>query len=185
MAALIAGIRQRGLKVAVATSSKKKEFETTQKSAGVDWSHLFDVIATGDDAKESKPAPGILEAAIRKLNLSPTQCVMVGDTPYDADTARDAGVVCLGVTCGEMNDENTLRASGMRKVYRDPADIAAHLDEALRIASPGSLVLGQELIESLMREALAAAQEGLDRGEVPIGCIIARGDGTIIAQSAQ
>jgi HAD superfamily hydrolase (TIGR01509 family) len=183
VAALIAGVRQRGLKVALATSSKKKELEITQKSAGVDWSHLFDVIATGDDAEESKPAPAILEAAIRKLNLCPAECLMVGDTPYDADTARDAGVVCFGVTCGGMNDQRTLRASGMRKVYRDPADIAAHLDEALQIASPGSAVLTQMLIESLMQKALAAAREGLERGEVPIGCIIARGDGTVIAEA--
>lgn len=183
VAALIAGIRKHGLKVALATSSKKKELEITQKSAGVDWSHLFDVIATGDDAEESKPAPAILEAAIHKLKLSPAQCAMVGDTPYDADTARDAGVVCLGVTCGGMNDQRTLRATGMRKVYRDPADIAAHLDEALRIASPGSAVLTQELIESLMQKALAAARQGLDRGEVPIGCIIARGDGVVIAEA--
>ncbi len=106
---------------------------------------------------------------------------MVGDTPYDADTARDAGAVCLGVTCGGMNDQKTLRASGMRKVYRDPVDILDHLDEALRIASPGSAILTQALIETLMREALAIAKQAIDHGEIPIGCVIARGDGVIIA----
>jgi len=34
----------------------------------------------------------------------------------------------------------------------------------------------------LMKAALAIAREGLDAGEVPIGCVIARGDGTIIAR---
>jgi HAD superfamily hydrolase (TIGR01509 family) len=179
--ALLAAVRQRGLKLALATSSKKNELRTTQKSAGVDWSKCFDVIATGDDAAESKPAPAILEVAIRKLNLSPAQCAMVGDTPYDADTARDAGAICLGVTCGGMNDQKTLRATGMRKVYRDPADIEAQIDMALRIASPGSAVVNQQLIESLMLEALKVARQGLDRGEMPIGCVIARGDGRIIA----
>jgi tRNA(adenine34) deaminase len=106
---------------------------------------------------------------------------MVGDTPYDADTARDAGAICLGVTCGGMNDRKTLRATGMRQVYRDPADLDKHLDEALRIASPGSAVLDKKLGESLMREALKVARQGLDRGEMPIGCVIARGDGRIIA----
>jgi HAD superfamily hydrolase (TIGR01509 family) len=179
---LLTNMAKRGLKLALATSSKKKELKITQQSAGVDWFSHFDVIATGDDAAESKPAPGILQAAVRKLKLSPAQCAMVGDTPYDADTARDAGVVCLGVTCGGMNDQKTLRATGMRKVYRDPADIAEHLDEALRIASPGSAVLAQKLIESLMNQALEMARQGLDSGEVPIGCVIARGDGTIIAR---
>jgi HAD superfamily hydrolase (TIGR01509 family) len=179
---LLTAIRKRGLKLAIATSSKKKELQLNLRSAGVDWTKYFDVIATGDDASESKPAPAILEVAIQRLKLSPGQCLMVGDTPYDADTARDAGTVCFGVTCGGMNDEKTLRAAGMRKVYRDPTDINAHLDEAIRIASPGSAILTQDLIESLMKEALAVAREGLNSGEVPIGCVIARGDGTIIAR---
>jgi tRNA(adenine34) deaminase len=148
----------------------------------VDWTNHFDVIATGDDVSESKPAPAILEVAIKKLKLSPAQCVMVGDTPYDADTARDAGTVCFGVTCGGMNDEKTLRAVGMRQVYRDPIDISAHLDEAIRVASPGSALLTQNLIETLMKTALGVAREGLDSGEMPIGCVIARGDGTIVAR---
>jgi HAD superfamily hydrolase (TIGR01509 family) len=179
---LLNALRKRGIKLAIATSSKKKELQTTQRSAGVDWTGDFDVIATGDDASQSKPAPAILEVAISKLKLSPAQCVMVGDTPYDADAARDAGAVCFGVTCGGANDEKILRAAGMRKVYRDPAEIAAHLDDAVRIASPGSADLTRKAIDSLMKEALAAAREGLDRGEVPIGCVIARGDGTVIAR---
>jgi len=179
---LLTAIRKRGLKLAIATSSKKKELQTTQRSAGVDLTNHFDVIATGDDASESKPSPAILEVAIRKLKLSPAQCMMIGDTPYDAETAREAGTVCFGVTCGGMNDEKTLRAAGMRKIYRDPADIHAHLDEAVKIASRGSAILTQNAIEILMNEALLVAREGLDAGEVPIGCVIARGDGTIIAR---
>ncbi len=181
--ALLTAIRERGLRLAIATSSKKSELATTQRSAGIDLSLHFDVIATGDDSKESKPHPGILQAAIRKLHLSPPECAMVGDTPYDADTARDAGAICLGVTCGGMNDKATLHASGMRAVYRDPADIVAHLDDALRIASPGAAVLDTRLVESLMREALAVARQGLESGEVPIGCVIARGDGMVVARA--
>jgi HAD superfamily hydrolase (TIGR01509 family) len=179
---LLADLRRRGLKLALATSSKPGELRSTQRSAGVDWSEQFDVVATGEDASESKPAPDILQAAIKKLKINPARCLMVGDTPYDADTSRDAGAVCFGVTCGGMNDAKSLRGAGMRMVYRDPADIAAHLDEALRIASPGPLVLTQQLIDTLMQEALAVARQGMDRGEVPIGCVIARGDGSVIAR---
>jgi len=179
---LFATLRRKGLKLALATSSKKNELKITQKSAGVDWSSEFDVIVTGDDADESKPSPDLLDTAARKLQLSPAQCLMIGDTPYDAQSARDSGIVCFGVTCGGMNDAKTLRASGMRNVYRDAADINAHVDHALQVASPGEAILTQDLIESLMREALTIARQGLERGEVPIGSIIARGDGTVIAR---
>ncbi len=39
------------------------------------------------------------------------------------------------------------------------------------------------LAESLMREALAAAREGMGAGEAPIGCVLARGDGSIVARA--
>jgi len=179
---LLTAIRQRGLKLALATSSKQAELDVTLKSARVDWLHQFDQIATGDDAADSKPAPAILQVAIQKLKMAPTQCAMIGDTPYDADCARDAGAISLGVTSGQMNDEKTLRATGMRKIYADPLDMHAHLDELLHIASPGPAILTQEAVESLMREALAVAREGLSKGEAPIGCVIARGDGRVIAR---
>lgn len=179
---LLVKLRRRGLKLALATSSKKNELATTQRSAGVQWSSDFDVIVTGDDADESKPSPDLLETAAKKLHMSPAQCLMIGDTPYDAESSRDAGFVCFGVTCGGMNDAKKLRDSGMRKAFCDPADIAAHVDEMLRIASPGEAIFTHGLIESLMHEALAIARQGMERGEVPIGSIIARGDGTIIAR---
>jgi tRNA(adenine34) deaminase len=104
---------------------------------------------------------------------------MVGDTPHDAEAAKHAGVVLLGVTCGG-HEPTTLRRAGARATYRDPADLLAHLDDALRIASPGTAHLTQKMLEDLMRRALAAAEEATHAGEVPIGALLARGDGSVI-----
>jgi tRNA(adenine34) deaminase len=41
----------------------------------------------------------------------------------------------------------------------------------------------QKLTERLMLDALGVAREGMIAGEAPIGCVIARGDGTIIARA--
>jgi tRNA(adenine34) deaminase len=43
--------------------------------------------------------------------------------------------------------------------------------------------MDRALAESLMREALAAAREGMAAGEAPIGCVLARGDGTVVARA--
>jgi tRNA(Arg) A34 adenosine deaminase TadA len=43
--------------------------------------------------------------------------------------------------------------------------------------------MDRELAESLMREALAVARAGMDAGEAPIGCVLARGDGAIVARA--
>ena len=178
---LLAALRERGLKTVLATSSNASQLETTERASGVAWRELVDAYTTADDAEQSKPAPDIVTAAYRKLKLSPAQCAMIGDTPHDAKSAKHAGVVLLGVLAGG-HEPATLLAAGARRTWRDPADLLAHLDDALRTASPGSAHLTQQRLEDLMRGALMAAEEGMNAGEVPIGCVLARGDGEMIAR---
>jgi tRNA(adenine34) deaminase len=40
----------------------------------------------------------------------------------------------------------------------------------------------RRLVERLMLDALSVAREGMMAGEAPIGCVLARGDGTIVAR---
>lgn len=173
--------RRRGLKTAIATSADRKYFDAICKSAGVDLKARVDLITTADDAKNSKPAPDILEATCKKLKISVAECALIGDTPYDAESAKRAGVVCLGVLSGG-NDEDVLRSAGARRVYKDVAQILKKLDRVLEIASPGESKITDELQKKLMREALKVARDGVKNGEAPIGCVLARGDGTILAR---
>lgn len=179
---LFTELRRRGLRTILATSSKMKELETTQKSAGLDLTKLVDDVVTADDAEKSKPHPDLVQAGVKKSGVSPAQCMMLGDTPYDAESSRGGGIVMMGVTCGGLNDEKTLRAAGARAVYRDPADLLAHLDDALQLASPGPAHLTWDILHNLMRQALDTAREGLEAGQAPIGCVLARGDGSILAR---
>ena len=178
---LIDALKKRGLRLVLATSSKKETFDATVRSCGIDFRELIPDMVTGDDAEATKPAPDLVLAAVAKLGLSPAQCAMVGDTPYDALACRHAGVVCIGLTTGGF-DTHTLIEAGARMTYRDPADLLEHLDDALRRASPGPARLTRVALEGLMREALAAAEDGMRAGEAPIGCVLARGDGTIVAR---
>ena len=180
---LVAELKSRRLKLVLATSSGEKHLKTIAEASGTDFAKLVGEVVTADDAEESKPAPDLMAAAVKKLGLSPAQCAAVGDTPYDAQSAKGAGVVCLGLTCGGYPDaEAQLRRAGARAVFRDPADLLADLDRALDAASPGTAHLTQTVLELLMRRALDAAREGMDAGEVPIGCVLARGDGTVVAR---
>ena len=177
---LIAELHRRGLKTVLATSSNAKQLELNEKASGLKVTELVDAVVQADDIETSKPAPDVVTAAVKKLKLSPAQCVMVGDTPFDAEAAKHGGVSFLGVTCGGHRPD-VLYRRGARAVYKDPADLLAHLDAALRTASPAPAHLTQEVLEKLMREALAVAREGMKAGEAPIGALLARGDGTILA----
>ena len=178
---LLAELRQRGMKLVLASSSKKDEIEAVEKNTDVGWTGMFDAVTSADDAESSKPAPDLIHAAVKKLKMSPAQCAMVGDTPYDAIACRNAGVVCLGVLSGRCHTREQIRKGGARAVYKSTAEILGHLDGVLELASPGSARMSQTLLESLMSEALDVAREGMAAGEAPIGALLARGDGTIIA----
>ena len=178
---LLAELRGRGIKTVLATSSGRKQLKVNAEASGFPAAELVDEVVNADDIQTSKPAPDLVLAAVRKLKMSPAQYAMVGDTPHDAEAAKNAGVICLGVTCGGRTPAELLRA-GARATWRDPADLLAHLDEAMTIASPGPAHLTSETLERLVREAIDAAREGMNHGEVPIGAVLARGDGTIIAR---
>jgi HAD superfamily hydrolase (TIGR01509 family) len=131
---LFQALRQRGIRTALATSSNKKHLQATCDSAGIDLSSLADVLVTKEEAEASKPAPDLVIAASEKLNLTPAECAMVGDTVYDAQACRHAGVVFLGLLSGETAADVLLKA-GACEVWRDTGHLYADLDQALEIAS--------------------------------------------------
>lgn len=180
-AELLEDLRRRGLKIAVATSGKKEFLEALETASGLDISGTCDVLVTSDDAENSKPRPDIIVAAVKKLGLSPAQCAFVGDTPHDAIACRAAGVVCLGVESGGHTAE-VLRSNGARAVWTDIGALHDELDAALKQAAPATVALTHAKLESLMREALQAARDGVAAGEVPIGCVLADGSGTVVAR---
>jgi HAD superfamily hydrolase (TIGR01509 family) len=180
---LLAALRDRGIRTALATSSAKQHLDATFESAGVDLREHVDEVVNKDDVERSKPDPDVVVAALDKLRLSPAQCAMVGDTPHDAEAAKRAGVVTLGILAGALNDARALVGAGARRVWRDPAHLLAELDDALRTASPGAAHLSWDVLERLTGDALAAAEEGLAAGEVPVGCVIADGDARVIARA--
>jgi beta-phosphoglucomutase-like phosphatase (HAD superfamily)/tRNA(Arg) A34 adenosine deaminase TadA len=178
---LLKEFRRRGLKMVLATSSNGEQLNTTLEVSGLRLRELVDAVVGADDAEQSKPAPDIVAAAVKKLDMSPAQCAMLGDTPYDGESSKHAGVVCLGLLCGG-HEPTTLLEAGARATFKDPADLLARLDDALRIASPGPAHLTQATLEGLMRQALDVARQGLAAGELPIGCVLARGDGSVVAR---
>jgi beta-phosphoglucomutase-like phosphatase (HAD superfamily) len=72
-------VRDAGLRIAVASSAKKDELEKYLDIAGI--ADLVDVTTSSDDVEESKPAPDIFEAVLKKLGMGGGDAVAIGDTP--------------------------------------------------------------------------------------------------------
>ncbi len=131
---LLDELRCREIAIAIATSSDMKYVDAVMKSAGTDLRKQVDETTSADDVGASKPDPDVLLAAVTKLKSSPGACVMVGDTPHDGEACRRAGVTFVGVTCGG-SDAATLLKAGAQSVWRDPAEVLKHLDEALGVSA--------------------------------------------------
>jgi HAD superfamily hydrolase (TIGR01509 family) len=117
-----------GKKLALASSATGPELKEYKERLGI--ADLLDAHTSADDAEKSKPDPDIFLAALQRLgDPDPDQTVVVGDTPYDAEAGRKAGLRVVGVTCGGWSAED-LRAAGCVAVYRDPADLLAHYDQS-------------------------------------------------------
>ena len=127
---LFQALQRRGLRLALASSSKKDELEIYQRIAGID--DLIDGETSADDAERSKPHPDIFDAALRKLG-KPKRALAIGDTPWDAISARRAGLRTIGMLCGGFSEDDLLRA-GCVAIYRDPADLLDRLDRSPLIA---------------------------------------------------
>ena len=57
----------------------------------------FDAVITGADITRSKPHPDIFLKAAKALNLSVTDCVVIGDALSGVQAARRGGFFCVGI----------------------------------------------------------------------------------------
>jgi HAD superfamily hydrolase (TIGR01509 family) len=121
-------IRASGQRAVLASSGTAEEVEQYKEIAGI--ADLIDSATTSDDAERSKPFPDIFQAALAKLApLGPDEAVVIGDTPYDAEAARKAGIKSIGVLTGGFA-EQALKDAGCIAVYGGPEDLLKNYDRS-------------------------------------------------------
>lgn len=90
---LITSARQKGIRLAIAsTASVENVMVLLDTSLGEEMASWFEVIAAGDMVKKKKPAPDIYLLALEKLNLSPSECLVIEDTNQGLIASSEAGL---------------------------------------------------------------------------------------------
>ena len=121
---LVVTLKERGHEVVLASSSVQKHFD-----------HFLDVLGirddvdgwtTKDDVEASKPEPDLVQAALGKVRSD--RAVMLGDTPWDVEAARRAGVETVCLITGGFSEQELLEA-GAAAVFESLGEVRAHLDE--------------------------------------------------------
>jgi HAD superfamily hydrolase (TIGR01509 family) len=85
-------------------------------------------VITRDKVRHAKPDPDLFLAAAESLGASVHDSVVVGDSVWDLLAARRARALGVGLLSGGYGQDELERA-GAYRVYQDPLDLLAHLDE--------------------------------------------------------
>ena len=96
--------RNRGLKLALATSADKVKMLANLREIGIP-PETFDVTINGLDVEKRKPDPEIFLTAAKNMNLSCSECLVVEDAVNGVEAAKAAGAKCLGLTTSFTPEE--------------------------------------------------------------------------------
>ncbi|MBV8710416.1 MAG: HAD family phosphatase [Solirubrobacterales bacterium] len=83
---------------------------------------------TRDQVKYAKPDPDLFLTAAQRIGVDIRDSIVVGDSVWDLLAARRARALGIGVLSGGYGREELIY-SGAFRVYEDPRDLLAHLDE--------------------------------------------------------
>jgi HAD superfamily hydrolase (TIGR01549 family) len=118
---LFQAIKADGIKIILASSARKETIAHYQQLLDIE--NLIDGATSTDDVEKSKPEPDIFQAAIAQLDdLSVSEIIVVGDSPYDAIAAAKIALQTIGLLCGGF-DRETIRQAGCVAIYQDPTDL--------------------------------------------------------------
>jgi len=82
------------------------------------------------DTHPSKPHPSMIETALRETGVEARHAVMIGDTTFDIEMARNAGVKAIGVAWGYHSTDSLLN-SGALAVAKDATGLLQAIDQPL------------------------------------------------------
>ena len=124
---LLARCHDVGLAVALASSARLRDLEVLRAAIGAD--AFIDAATSSADAKESKPAPDILVAALNALGVQASNAIYVGDAVWDIYAAGKLDIPAIGLTCGGTS-EAELRDAGAVEIYSSPRALLENLGDS-------------------------------------------------------
>jgi pyrophosphatase PpaX len=118
---LISSLAAEGRKLGIVTAKGRVTVDLA--FAVIDIERYFEVVVTADMTEAHKPDPAPVHKALELLGSEPSEAAFVGDSPYDIESGKAAGVFAIGVSWGKIHPENRLLEAG--------ADVLVHSPEEL------------------------------------------------------
>jgi HAD superfamily hydrolase (TIGR01509 family) len=122
---LLAGLTEMGIPWAIATSGAERTAGRARALLGLPEDLPM---VTRDQVQYAKPDPDLFLTAAARIGVDIRDSIVVGDSVWDLLAARRAGALSIGLLSGGYGREELIYAGAFR-VYEDPGDLLAHLDE--------------------------------------------------------
>lgn len=124
---LLLAVKERGHRLVLASSGQQRHVEVFLDK--LDARGIADAWTTSADVEASKPAPDLLQVALKKLGVPPdAPSVVVGDSVWDVEAGKRAGMPAIAVRSGGFGDDE-LREAGAIALFDTPGDLAKALDD--------------------------------------------------------
>ena len=127
----VVGLHTAGCRMAIVTSKVGFMAERALVHTGLA-SYMQCVIAS-DSTTKHKPDPEPVLVALERLGAGPEESIFVGDSPYDMQAARAAGVHALGVSWGAFTEDALLEA-GAEAMIRQPSELVPYITRSVKPA---------------------------------------------------
>jgi pyrophosphatase PpaX len=99
-------LKDRGHRLGIVTAKRRLTIDLA--FARIPIEHLFDTVVGGDETAEHKPHPAPLLLALERMGAWPEDAVYVGDSPFDMQAAKAAGLYAIGVSWGRIHGADKL-----------------------------------------------------------------------------
>jgi pyrophosphatase PpaX len=119
--AVLERLRDEGRELGVVTVKSRGTVELTFELLPL--GTFFDAVVTGDDVERHKPEPDALQLALERLGGEPGSTAYVGDSPFDVQAARAAGMGAIAVTWGGIHGRDRLAPEEPDALVDRPGDL--------------------------------------------------------------
>ncbi len=122
---LLRHLAEMGVPYGIATSGRRPEIDASLDALGIG---ADVVVVDRGEVMRAKPEPDLFLACQERMGAEIRDVTVVGDAVWDLLAARRAGMLSVGLLTGGYGEDELAQAGAFR-VYRDPAELDASLDE--------------------------------------------------------
>lgn len=123
---LLEAVHKLDIRVVLATSAPEEELSMLREV--LDSDHLVYAVTSSEDVDTAKPEPDIVEIALERAGVTASHAVFVGDTVWDVEACKRAGVDSIGVLSGGVS-RGELEKAGAQRVFEHTLELCQHLDD--------------------------------------------------------